>query len=145
MLFLILIIVALIAVVVIYQAVKLRRAVSENLGPRQPTHPEMLTELTFSADSISAKYPDGGIISMKWSELTNIGLASTAAAPGDPSLYWGLHSGKQVPTITYPHGTVGDKELLAEFARRLPGFDMEKVMQAVAATGRAHFQVWSKK
>ncbi|HEX7641094.1 MAG TPA: hypothetical protein VF472_02685 [Burkholderiaceae bacterium] len=145
MLFLILIIVALITIVVIYQVVKLRRVVGENLGPQQAAHPEMLTELTFTADSISAKYPDGGIISMKWSELTNIGLASTLAASGEPSLYWGLHSGKQVPTITYPHGAVGDKELLAEFAKRLPGFDMDKVMQAVTTTGRAHFQIWPKK
>lgn len=143
--FLIIAILAVIVAVVIYQVVKLRRAVGKNLAPAQGPHPEMLTELSFSADAISAKYPDGGVISMKWSELTNIGLASSAAPAGEPSLYWGLHAGKQIPVISYPHGAVGDKELLAEFAKRLPGFDMDKVMQAVTTSGRAHFQIWPKK
>jgi hypothetical protein len=145
MLFLILAIVVLILVAVVYQVVKLRRAVSRNVGDLPPQHADLLVDLTFDADSISAKYPDGGVIGMKWAELTNIGLASIDAPPDSPTLYWGLHSGKQIPTISYPHGAVGDKALLAEFAKRLPGFDMETVMKAVGTTGRAHFQIWPKK
>ncbi len=146
MIYLILAIVAVIVAVVLYQIVKLRRIVSQNRGQlSQPTHTEMLVELTFDADTITAKYPDGPPISMKWSDLTTVGMASIDAAPGSPSLYWGLHSGKRIPTISYPHGAIGDKELLAEFTKRLSGFDMEKVMRAVGTTGRAHFQIWSKK
>jgi hypothetical protein len=145
MLLLTLAIVALIVAAVVYQVVKLRRAVSKNLAPLPPKHPELLVEVTFDANAISAKYPDGGVVNLKWAELTNIGLASIESTPDSPTLYWGLHSGKQIPTISYPHGAVGDKELLAEFARRLPNFDMNKVMQAVATTGRAHFHIWPKK
>ena len=145
MIFLIFAIVAVIIAIVLYQIVKLRRVVSRNGSPVGPTHPDLLVELRFDNDAISAKYPDGGMISLKWSELTNIGLASLDAPSGSPSLYWGLHSGKRVPTISYPHGAIGDKELLAEFAKRLPGFDMDKVMQAVTTSGRAHFQIWPKK
>ena len=145
MLFLIPAIVVLILVAVVYQVAKLRRAVSRNVGDMQPQHADLLVELTFDADSISAKYPDGGVINLKWAELTNLGLASIEAPADSPTLYWGLHSGKQIPTISYPHGAVGDKALLAEFAKRLPGFDMETVMKAVGTTGRAHFQIWPKK
>lgn len=146
MIYLILAIVAVIVAAVAYQIVKLRRVVGPNRGQSNHSiHPEMLVELTFNAEAISAKYPDGASISLKWSDLTTVGLASIDAAPGAPTLYWGLHAGKRIPTIGYPHGAIGDKELLAEFAKRLPGFDMEKVMQAVAATGRAHFQIWPKK
>lgn len=138
-------IVVLIIVAVVYQVAKLRSAVSRNIGAQSTQHADLLVELTFDANSISAKYPDGGLTQMKWADLTNIGLASIEATPDSPTLYWGLHSGKQIPTISYPHGAVGDKELLAEFAKRLPGFDMETVMKAVGTSGRAHFQIWPKK
>lgn len=146
MIILILAIVAVIVATVLYQIVKLRRVVGQNQSQLdRPAHPDMLVELRHDVNAITAKYPDGAMITMKWSELTNIGIASVEAPQGEPSLYWGLHAGKRIPTISYPHGAVGDKELLAEFAKRLPGFDMEKVMQAVTATGRAHFQIWPKK
>ncbi len=146
MIFLILAILAVIVAAVVYQIVKLRRVVSQNHGQLgQSVHAEMLVELSFNADTITAKYPDGGTISVKWSELTTVGLASIEAPAGSPALYWGLHNGKRLPTISYPHGAIGDKELLTEFAKRLPGFDMDKVMQAVGTTGRAHFQIWPKK
>jgi hypothetical protein len=145
MLFPTLAIVAVIVAVVVYQVVKLRRAVGQNSASQAPKHTEMLVELSFDNELITAKYPDGNSVTLKWSELTNIGMGSIDPVGDSPSLYWGLHAGKQIPTISYPHGAIGDKELMAEFVKRLPGFNLEKVMQAVATTGRAHFQIWPKK
>ena len=146
MIYVILAIVAVIVAAVLYQIVKLRRVVGQNssLADGAP-HPDLLVELAFTADAISAKYPGGAMISIKWSDLTTVGLASIDAPAGAPTLYWGLHSGKRTPTISYPHGAIGATELLAEFSKRLPAFDMDKLMQAVSTSSRAHFQLWPKK
>lgn len=146
MTYLIIAIIAVIIATILYQVVKLRRVVGQNREQLAPsTHPDLLVELSFDNDFVTAKYPDGGIVKARWQDITTVGLASIEATPGSPSLYWGIHTGKRIPTISYPHGAVGDKELLAELSRRLPNFDMEKVMLAVTSSERTHFQIWPKK
>jgi hypothetical protein len=81
MIFLILAIVAVIVAAVLYQFIKLRRVVSQNKASTgSSSHPDFMVELTFTTDAIAAKYPDGGAISLKWSDLTTVGLASVLGA-----------------------------------------------------------------
>jgi hypothetical protein len=136
--------VAVVVLIFLYQFLKLNRVVKQQPnGPSGAPNAELLTQLSFDNDAITVKYPDGGMVLLRWSDLTMVGIALVKdPQSGALGIYWGLHAGKSVPAITYPHGAIGDKELLAEFAKRLPNFDMNKVMTAVGGSRSENIKIW---
>ena len=139
-------IVAVIALLFLYQFLKLNHVVKQHPNvPNAAPNAELQTQLSFDTDAITAKYADGGTVLVKWNDLTMVGIALVKdPQSGSVGIYWGLHAGKTIPAITYPHGAIGDKELLAEFVKRLPKFDMDKVMTAVSSTRPENLKIWSK-
>lgn len=139
-------IIAIVILITAFQYMKLQRVVKKNANPTATlTNAELLVELSFDETTIKAKYPAGEAVVINWTDLTMIGVRATPAAADSASVYWGLHTGKSIPAISYPHDAIGDKALLAEFAKRLPGFDMEKVMKAVTTNGSGVNQIWAKR
>ncbi len=138
--------VAIVVLLFFYQFLKLNRVAKQHPNvPKEAPNAEMQTQLSFDGDAITAKYIDGGVVSVKWNTLTMVGIALVKdPQTGSVGMYWGLHAGKTIPEITYPHGSVGDKELLAEFVKRLPNFDMDKVMAAVSSSRPENLKIWSK-
>lgn len=136
---------ALVVLLFVYQFFKLRRVVKQGQRPSNAAmNLELQTQLSFNDETITALYVDGSSVSVKWMDLTMVGIGLINEQSDSPNIYWGLHTGKRVPSLSYPHGAVGDKALLAEFTKRLPNFDMDKVMQAVSTSGKGHFKVWPK-
>ena len=84
---------------------------------------------------------DGSLESVRWDELTEIRIATTAHGPFVEDLFWMLFGPDRCTGVALP-GSYVDETLLRRF-QSLPGFDNEQLIAAIASTKKAQFVVWN--
>lgn len=91
---------------------------------------------------ISARYPDGTILSIRWGEIQSVSIETNDSGPWGADVWW-LIEGDQ-SRCTYPGGATGDIEALKALESRLTGFDDECVVRAMGCTSNRRFVCWQK-
>jgi hypothetical protein len=100
---------------------------------------------TVEFDALSIRRLRGGreIESIRWDELAEIDILTTNEGPWSDDLYWVLDDARHSKGCIIVQGAKGLGELLARL-QRLPRFDNDQVIRAMASTDNARFPVWRK-
>lgn len=111
---------------------------------RRPPQPETRFRVAFDASEIWVTCPDTGRKALKWADLTQVGIRTSAVGPWSPDVFWGLHDASGVARLVFPNGAEGVGALLEEFGRRLPGLRHEELLRALRSTEDAGFLIWER-
>lgn len=103
--------------------------------------PESETIVETTDSCIRATRPNGMVEEVSWNELTGFDIETNSLGPFEPDVYWILHG--EVRGCVIPQGATGDGELLARLMK-LPRFDNQAFMEAMASTSEATFPIWRK-
>jgi len=98
----------------------------------------------FDEDMISVIHEDGTRESVKWSELSAVVIKTTDQGPLVEDVFFILIGKDHQSGCVVPQGAIGEKELFSALQDRLPGFDNEKVIEAMSSTDNHSFLIWSK-
>ena len=109
---------------------------------KQALHPEAQNVITFDDEQVRVTDQNGEIHSVRWADLTMVGIRTTDEGPFLPDVFWGLHGADKAPAVVYPQGATGESDLLEAMQKRLAGFDNRKLIEAMGCTGNAFFLVW---
>ena len=97
----------------------------------------------FTRDGMRVHSADGSEETLRWQDLGSVAIVTNDRGPFEVDLHWVLTSRDGRQNLALPLGAPGEKELLAELQRRLPGFDNDAVIRAMGSTDNATFDVWS--
>lgn len=98
----------------------------------------------FDEDMISVIHEDGTRESVKWSELTAVVIKTTDQGPLLEDVFFILFGNDQKSGCVVPQEATGASELFSALQDRLPGFDNEKVIEAMSSTDNHSFLIWSR-
>jgi hypothetical protein len=101
-------------------------------------------KIDFDDDSIKVINADGSSESIKWSELTAVFILTTDQGPFTDDVFFLLIDSEHPSGIVVPQGTIGDRNLFIALQERLPGFDNEKVIEAMSSTENTSFLIWDQ-
>jgi hypothetical protein len=107
--------------------------------------PEAQFVVRFDTDAITVVGPDGQTQSVRWRDLTKVGIRATDDGPWLPDVFWGLHTGEEKAALVFPGGLAGEQEVLAAMQSQLTGFDDKQVIKAMGSTSNAYFLVWEQR
>ncbi len=100
---------------------------------------ENLVVVTDLNGVVSAKYPEGQTMSIKWNEIENISIHTNDSGPFGADNWWILKGKKR--RCAFPLGATGEKELLPKF-QALGGFNNEQFIKAMGCTENEEFVCW---
>lgn len=112
---------------------------------KQALHPEAQTVISFDEEHVRVTRPDGEMQSVRWADLTMVGIRTTDEGPFVADVFWGLRGADKAPAVVYPQGATGESDLLEAMQKRLAGFDNRKLIEAMGCTGNAFFLIWERK
>lgn len=98
----------------------------------------------FDEDAISVIHKDGTRESVKWSELTAVVIETTDQGPFMEDVFFILVGSDHSPGCVVPQGAAGESELFSALQTRLPGFDNERVIEAMSSTDNNSFLIWRR-
>ena len=99
----------------------------------------------FDTDAITVVGPDGETQSVRWRDLTKVGIRTTDDGPWNPDVFWGLHAGEEKAALVFPGGATGEQEVVAAMQAQLTGFDDQQVIKAMGSTSNAYFLIWKQR
>ena len=102
---------------------------------------ERLASVAFDGEGVRHERGDGASESVRWEELREVCVLTTDGGPYVDDVFWvlvGREGGCAIPSET-----AGMGELLSRL-QRLPGFDNEAVIRAMASTENATFVCWRR-
>lgn len=103
--------------------------------------PESLFKVTVTDDHVRHDSPNGESEELKWSELQQVEIHTTDEGPSLPDVFLVL-IGKE-STCRIAQGATGEPALL-ERLQQLPGFDNEKLIDAMGSTSNERFVCWQR-
>lgn len=112
---------------------------------KQALHPEAQTVISFDDEHVRVTHPDGEMQSVRWADLTMVGIRTTDEGPFVADVFWGLHGADKAPAVVYPQGATGESDLLEAMQKRLAGFDNRKLIEAMGCTGNTFFLIWESR
>ncbi|VXC05797.1 hypothetical protein [Aeromicrobium sp. 9AM] len=92
-------------------------------------------------DGVRRVLPDGTVERVRWDELREVRIATTADGPFNEDVFWLLSGGDLSIGVALP-GSYVDDALMRRF-QALPGFDNEQVIAAMSSMEEAQFVVWA--
>lgn len=107
--------------------------------------PEATVVVTFDAAGIRCSRPNNKQEYITWEKLDAVLIETTDEGPMLPDVFWLLLTKDMTSGCAIPQGATGEKELLEEMQRRLPGFDNEMLINAMTSTNNQRFLVWERK
>lgn len=106
--------------------------------------PEAQVCVTFDSERVRCCRPGGKEESIAWENLDAVLVETTDQGPLLPDVFWLLLSKDMKSGCVVPQGATGEEELLKELQRKLPGFDHEALILAMASTENHRFLVWQR-
>lgn len=99
--------------------------------------------VAFDNEGVTRTTPDGRTEHVRWDELESVVIVTTDEGPMVEDVYWllaarGGKSGCAVP------GSAEGMDALLDRLQRLPGFDNEAVIRAMACTENTTFVCWRR-
>jgi hypothetical protein len=77
------------------------------------------------------------------SDLTGVIIETNDSGPWGADVWWLLFGPNDRVAVAYPQGATGEDAMLT-YLMSLPGFDNEKMTEAMRSTGNAVFAVWRR-
>ena len=97
--------------------------------------------VAFDGEQVTRTLPDGRTERVRWNELEEISIVTTADGPLTEDVFWMLRGTSGGCAV--PGEARGINELLARL-QQLPGFDNEAVVHAMGSTSNATFVCWKR-
>ncbi len=88
--------------------------------------------------------PNGSIERIRWNDLDAVLIETNEQGPFVSDVFWLLLSKNMKSGCVFPQGATGNESLLEEMQRRLPGFDNEMFIAAMASVENQKFLVWER-
>jgi hypothetical protein len=102
-----------------------------------------LWRVEFDEVRITVTHPQGEQGSAEWAGLTKIAIRTTDDGPWDMDVFWGFHeNGSNAASTVFPGGATGERALMEELSKRLPGASYDQIIKAMGSTSNAYFVVW---
>jgi hypothetical protein len=76
-------------------------------------------------------------------DLMGVAIETNDSGPWGADVWWLLFGADGKLACAFPQGASGDEAVIDRLTR-LPGFDHEKMMDAMCSTGNALFSVWRR-
>ena len=105
--------------------------------------PQARERVVVTEDEIIRTRPDGATETVRWEDLTEVGIITTDEGPFVEDVFWILVGADERTGCAVAQGAEGNEELLARL-QKLPGFDNEAVIQAMGSTTNARFTCWQR-
>ncbi len=107
-------------------------------------NPEAEIVVTYDAEAITVKRPNGQTESVRWLELGAVIIETTDEGPFTTDVFW-IRMGREAKSgCIVPAGATGENELLRELQRRLPDVDNENLINAMGSTDNQKFLIWQE-
>jgi hypothetical protein len=103
-----------------------------------------MVSVQFDDESISVIRQDDHRESVRWSDLSEVWIKTTNEGPFLEDVFYILIGKDQQSGCVVPQGAAGESELFGALQTCLPGFDNEKVIEAMSSTGNQSFLVWRR-
>ncbi|MDQ7821830.1 MAG: hypothetical protein RDV48_03440 [Candidatus Eremiobacteraeota bacterium] len=103
--------------------------------------PESTVVLTVDDHAVISARPGGLTERVTWDELSRVEIMTTDEGPLVADVFWVLH-GKDRGCVI-PQGATNEHDLIEKLVR-LPGFNHNEMIEAMASTENRTFLVWEK-
>jgi hypothetical protein len=103
--------------------------------------PEARFVVTVDADRIACRRPSGDVESVDWDDLEFVIIETNDTGPWGADVWWMLGGRGGKGGCAIPQGATGEKQLL-EALQRLPGFNNQGLIDAMACTENRRFLCW---
>jgi hypothetical protein len=100
--------------------------------------------VSYDEELISCTKPNGTIESVKWKDLKAVLIETTDEGPFACDVFWVLLGSNQTGCVI-PQGATGESELLKALQDKLPAFNNEALLLAMASTQNNRFIIWEAK
>ncbi|MBI1339990.1 hypothetical protein GC169_07245 [bacterium] len=77
-------------------------------------------------------------------DLSGVIIETNDSGPWGADVWWVLAGPDGQPAMTFPKGASGEDAML-DYLMELPGFDYEKMIEAMGSTDNASFPVWRRR
>ena len=104
-----------------------------------PKSPYAAVKVWFDEDRAWLHWPEKDPQSVAWRELIGVAVETTDEGPFIEDVWWHLATKRGV--VTYPSEATGAGELL-ERLQKIPTFNNERLIQAMASTSNQTFILW---
>ncbi len=101
----------------------------------------MIEDVTFDDTSVRRVSPEGGVDEVRWEDLAEVRIRTTAEGPFGEDVYWVL-TGADGEGIAVPGESMTDD--LLDRLQSLDGFDHEQMVLAMGSTDEAQFLCWQR-
>ena len=98
----------------------------------------------FDDETISVVRQDGSRESVRWNDLSAVVIQTTDQGPFNDDVFFILMGKDDRSGCVVPQGAIGESELFSALQIRLPGFDNEKVIEAMSSSENRSFLAWSR-
>ncbi|HEU4886298.1 MAG TPA: hypothetical protein VFV49_00320 [Thermoanaerobaculia bacterium] len=105
--------------------------------------PESLFAVTADATHVGVVDPTGQARRTSWSLVERLLIRTTDEGPFLPDVFWEIEPVEE-PSLVFPGGATGEAEFLRTAQARLPGFNNDQVIAAMASTSNQEFVVWER-
>jgi hypothetical protein len=92
-------------------------------------------------DTLRATDHKGDVKQLKKTDLTGVIIETNDTGPWGADVWWLLFGADDRVAAAYPQGATGEEAML-NYLTSLPGFDHEKMIEAMQSTDNAVFPVW---
>jgi len=106
-------------------------------------YPESLHVVTTDTAGVACRHPDGQVESIAWDDLDAVVVETNDTGPFGTDVLWLLVGKAGRGGCVVPQGATGERELL-DALFRLPGFDSEQFIAAMACTEDRTFVCWRR-
>jgi hypothetical protein len=105
--------------------------------------PEGKWFLECEGDVLRAVDDKQGVKQLAKSDLTGVIIETNDTGPWGADVWWLLFGPSDQVAVAYPQGATGEDAMLT-YLMSLPGFDSEKMTEAMRSTRNAVFPVWRR-
>lgn len=94
--------------------------------------------VSVSDTGVTAEYPTGAVLTIKWSSIERIIVETNDSGPWGVDLWWIVEGPTE--TCSFPLGATGEEAAIFELKRRFEGFEV----RGMNSTSNARFVRWEK-
>ena len=101
--------------------------------------PERQVVVRVDEQELSVSHPHGTVQTVSWADIRKVEIHTNDSGPWGTDVWFVIRA--RSGECIYPQGATGDAQAF-EWLQKLPGFDNEEVVRAMACTSKAVFVCW---
>lgn len=107
------------------------------------TAPDDKWRVSLEGDTVVVVEPDGTTTEAPFEELDLIHITTNDRGPFAADVWWVMEDAGEIILGAFPQGAVGEQAII-DWMMALPGFDHQKMIDAMGSTDNARFVVWRR-